>query len=607
MTRTFGLVAVLFFFGLSGCLRGAEVVPSESDSGAVDPGPTGATDTDTGDGPPGPEGLQVPELTLTYGFNALELSWGRDPAVTAGWRLERTSRVGTRSVVAELEPSTTSITLETSLVLAWGSSFVLYACDADDCVPSDPLDVGNDLSNAVGRLQSVPAVSRTQLGTSVATCDDGSRVAVGMPGDAGGDGGVDPADTGAVADRSGVVLVYALRPGGYVPESRIKARVPVADSQFGDQVALSGDCETLAVGVPDHAGTAAGITTNEGGTSSPGSGAAYVFTIIDGRWEQVAFIKADNPNPGDRFGTSLALDFAGTNLVVGAPFEDSPDTGVLEEPDLPGDVEGSDSGAVYSYVRGPAPTGWSRDWYIKAVTTVSDGNFGRSVSLDGTGGRLAVGAPGRGGIPDGQGAPGSAIVYSRLPTTGQWRNDGPVSDPQGMIGDEFGRAVALSRDGLRLVVGAPSADGSEVNAGRVLVFRWNGGFDFEASVVPPTSTIDDSFGGALALGPVGDRLVVGAAFEDGAATAMNVPPTDDDAQNSGIAYVFRLDVPDGLVAVLKPPREAPLALAGSSVAAADESVFVGAPGIGIDVGGVGFGPWPDPAAGARSHGAVFVY
>lgn len=48
------------------------------------------------------------------------------------------------------------------------------------------------------------------------------------------------------------------------------------------------------------------------------SGAVYVFSRIDDRWYQQAFLKASNADRTDFFGASVALSGNGNTLVVGA-------------------------------------------------------------------------------------------------------------------------------------------------------------------------------------------------------------------------------------------------------------------------------------------------
>merc|ERR1719221_1938019 len=73
--------------------------------------------------------------------------------------------------------------------------------------------------------------------------------------------------------------------------------------RFGSQVALSRD------------GTKAVVASKDG---SNNEGAAYVFRLSDGSWEQVFKLKAEDPQQQANFGAALAFDAGGSILFVGA-------------------------------------------------------------------------------------------------------------------------------------------------------------------------------------------------------------------------------------------------------------------------------------------------
>jgi hypothetical protein len=109
----------------------------------------------------------------------------------------------------------------------------------------------------------------------------------------------------------------------------------------------------------------------------------------------------------------------------------------------------------------------------------------------------------------------------------------------------------------------------------------------------------DMFGSAIAA--AGSLLVVGAPFE---ASAEAAHPEVDDVPAAGAAYVFDLAGPIGEVAMLKEhfPRES--YRFGSSVAATDDLIAVGAPGDSSNSRGLD-GDWNDLSAG--DSGAVWTF
>ena len=129
---------------------------------------------------------------------------------------------------------------------------------------------------------------------------------------------------------------------------------------------------------------------------------------------------------------------------------------------------------------------------------------GRSLDLSDDGLRLAVGSP----FSDTNGeASGRARVFLQDLDLNVWHLLGyPINGTA--AGDHAGEAVALSGDGNTLVVGSPGAlDG----AGRVETYEW----DETNSVWTPVGSLrgdatGDGFGGAVSLSSDGTRLTVGA-------------------------------------------------------------------------------------------------
>ena len=71
-----------------------------------------------------------------------------------------------------------------------------------------------------------------------------------------------------------------------------------------------------------------GVNGGQDDRSAVDSGAAYVYRFDGSDWVQQAYVKASNPDRGDKFGRALALSVDGDTLVVGAHTEDSNATGI---------------------------------------------------------------------------------------------------------------------------------------------------------------------------------------------------------------------------------------------------------------------------------------
>jgi len=135
--------------------------------------------------------------------------------------------------------------------------------------------------------------------------------------------------------------------------------------------------------------------------------------------------------------------------------------------------------------------------------------FGFTVDISSDGGRLAVGAT----LNDGSGVDaGNVRVFDWNGSA--WVQAGSDIDGEA-AGDQFGRYLSLSSDGDRLAVGAIFNDGSGVDAGSVRVFDWNGSAWVQAGSDIDGEAADDRFGRYLDLSSDGNRLAVGADRNDG--------------------------------------------------------------------------------------------
>ncbi len=165
--------------------------------------------------------------------------------------------------------------------------------------------------------------------------------------------------------------------GRWRQEAYVKASNAGSFDSFGDSLALSADCDTLAVGAPFEGSLSHGIDPDPGSElAAHAAGAVYVFRRIGGSWNQEAYVKAPNADAMDRFGESVALSGDGSVLAVGAPLEDSAVTGILAEAPLDDD-DGILNGAAYVFRR--AETGWSEEAFVKGSDTTEVDSFGTTV------------------------------------------------------------------------------------------------------------------------------------------------------------------------------------------------------------------------------------
>jgi hypothetical protein len=183
-------------------------------------------------------------------------------------------------------------------------------------------------------------------GPSIALSGDGHTLAIGAASEDSAATGVDGAQASNAAIESGAVYVFVRGTGGWAQQAFVKASNTDANDQFGYGVALSGDGSTLAVGARHEASSARGLDGDQVDNSLFDAGAAYVFTRTANTWSQQHYVKAPTPTGNARFGHIVAMSASATTLVVGAPNESSPATG------LDGDQMGTsapNAGAVYIF------------------------------------------------------------------------------------------------------------------------------------------------------------------------------------------------------------------------------------------------------------------
>lgn len=175
-----------------------------------------------------------------------------------------------------------------------------------------------------------------RFGTRVAIA--GNLIAVSAPNDG---------NTAGMMNGPGAVYLYQRNPSG-VWTAAPGVTLPIRSAflrpgdQFGTGLALSPT--TLAVGAPGDDLTATGFPS----AVTTDSGALYVFRAEEGKWKDVtsnlARMKAPNPDTGDFFGRSVAID--GDTVAVGADGEAAAVTNI-DMPATNNDAPGS--GAVYLY------------------------------------------------------------------------------------------------------------------------------------------------------------------------------------------------------------------------------------------------------------------
>jgi len=264
---------------------------------------------------------------------------------------------------------------------------------------------------------------------------------------------------------------------------------------------------------------------------------------------------------------------------------------------------------------------------FKALTPTLAEEFGRTLALSQNGEVLAVGSSSgrvhvfeRTGVGQwvprgevlgsGSGAPPHAAIAlsadGRVLALGgenkvwvyrrqgdQWLFSVALSGSEVGPDDGFGDSLALSADGLSLVVGAPWDDGAvdqDLDDGAVYVFNDRQGVWTQTQLLrDQNGAADDRFGRALALSGDGRTLAVGSPFND--ASGLGVYPavlSNADAMDTGAVYLYQREASGWrLQAFSKPPQDLGVGNYGKSVALDGDGLVlaVGAPDTDVDLQG----------------------
>ena len=292
---------------------------------------------------------------------------------------------------------------------------------------------------------------------------------------------------------------------------------------------LSADGNTLAVGAP---------LDDTGGSDY---GAVYILSLGGGAWGTFATQRRKiHSTTAGNFGMAVALSGNGKKLAVGVPGADA---------------GGTDKGAIRLYMLNNSYVARLTGAYDGSYLSLSTGEqFGTSVALNDYGDKLAVGASSYDSqkgrvhlftVTEGSSRNnwGESLIKPTIATVGNTITGVSLSS-----GDAFGRSVALSNDGSKLVIGAPDDDTGGSNYGATYIFSvggstWGDTVSLNRKIANGagvTLTQTAQFGLSVALTGDGYRLAVGAPQIDGS-------DGDDD---EGAVYLFHL-VTDNVTPIIQ--------------------------------------------------------
>jgi hypothetical protein len=503
-------------------------------------------------------GLVVSVGPLTPAFAAATILYGVDGGTAATTTVTATVATPGATLLVDGDPVASGVDSAPIALVVGANPIAVQVTAPDLTVKTYTVIVARVASVLPTYVKASAPMEFARFGGSVAL--DGDTLVVGASFILGG----------VAALFQGEAYVFVRTAGVWSQQALLQPAFVDTEDEFGYRVAISGD--TIVVGAWREDGGMPGVNPSltppdPADDSAPDAGAAYVFVRSGTTWTQQAYLKASNPDAGDRFGGSVAVH--GDTVVVGAFGEDS-GTGVEA------DDSALDAGAVYVFVR--SGTAWSQQAYLKAPAPQEEDFFGTSVALSGE--TLGVGMPFEDGV-----AMDSGAVYVLLRSGATWSVEGylKASNPGAM--DAFGAFVSVDAD--TLVVGALQEDGSATgvdgtpdeaaeDAGAAYVFvRSAGAWSQQAYLKATNTEAEDYFG--ISVSVSGDVVVVGARWEDGAGTGIGADPSSNGAVQAGAAYAYvRSGATWAAAAYLKASNTDPADEFGISVAVSGATAVVGA-------------------------------
>lgn len=469
---------------------------------------------------------------------------------------------------------------------------------------------------SIAYLKASNAKKDDQFGFVVALSADGNTMAASSTAESSAAKGSNGNQADHSALNAGAVYVFVRSGGAWVQQAYLKASNAKEGDQFGSSLALSNDGNTLAVGAVGEPSSATGINSNQADTSMPGAGAVYVFTRTSGAWSQQAYVKASNTgekSDGDQFGYSIALSGDGNTLAAGAISEDSAASGINGNQ---ADNSADSAGAVYVFSRSGgawSQQAYVKPWNTNGRGNLFGYSVGLSGNGDTLAVGAYDEERGKGAAYIFTRTGGAWAQQIRLMASNA--EDGDSLGCSIAISDDGNTMVAGAFDEDSLLRGIqPPNEGSndaasDVSTGAAYVFVRNGTAWSQQAFIKATNTrLNDQFAWALALSRDGNTLAVGAHLEDSGASGLNGNQEDASAEDSGAAYVYaRNGTTWAPVAYVKASNPRPSAEFGISLALSGDGKVLAVGAFKDSGGGSGVSPAAKGLKPAEESGAAYIY
>lgn len=226
------------------------------------------------------------------------------------------------------------------------------------------------------------------------------------------------------------------------------------------------------------------VIVGEMGNDTGGAdrGAAYVFKFENNTWLQKQELFPSDPSNSAYFGRTVSINSTGDIIAVSAPLK-------------------SNGGKVYIFQ-------YDGTSYVETHSIVSNDiaagdSFGDGMTLNDSGNRLIVGAPGK--------FSGTGAVYIFDYNGTSWIQSQKIVAADGAADDYFGRDIAITSTNITMIIGASRDDITGTNQGSAYIYNLVGStWTFQTKLIASDGATNNFFGNKVDIDAAGTRAIVGA-------------------------------------------------------------------------------------------------
>lgn len=283
------------------------------------------------------------------------------------------------------------------------------------------------------------------------------------------------------SNPTGYAYIFTRSGSVWTQEARLSPSVTNPNMNFGFTVAIDDSGNRIVAGA-----------WNGYSTGTISAGAVYIFLRTGVSWAQEAKVIASDAASGYNFGYSVAIDGAGSRIVVGSDYRT---------------ISGTGRGSAYIFLR--SGVSWAQEAIIEPQpgNLTLTGGFGRSVDIDSSGTRAVVGC----GNYDSN--KGCISIYLRTGTS--WALETFLSNVTPINGPQYGYSVSISDLGDTIAVGVPYYGGVGVQHGAMAIHTRTGvSWDTKSIIEGSSASLNDNFGLSVSIAGNGSMVSVGAPYVD---------------------------------------------------------------------------------------------